>query len=287
MKIYGINGSPRPKGSTARLLKWAMEGVENACAGAETEIVDLYRLSYTGCKSCFACKKKDGPSYGRCGARDELSPVLEKLACADGIIFGSPIYFMDLSGQMRSFLERLLFPYLVYDGKGTSIAPKRMPTAFFYAMNVTEAQAEQWGLPQRLSLMERFVGNILSTPQTLWCYDILQFSDYSEYVAPCFDEKAKQRRREEFFPLDLRKAFEIGRHMALDGLKDASADAEGGACCCGHDHRDHDHGQGHAHHHHDHEHCGCGHDHVHEHGHHHHSHDHGSCDCGHDHQERS
>jgi multimeric flavodoxin WrbA len=263
MKIYGINGSPRPKGSTARLLKWAMEGVENACAGAETEIIDLYRMSYTGCRSCFACKKKDGPSYGRCGARDELSPVLEKLASADGIIFGSPIYFMDLSGQMRSFLERLLFPYLVYDGKGTSIAPKRMPTAFFYAMNVTEAQAEQWGLPQRLGLMERFVGGILSTPQTLWCYDTLQFPDYSEYVAPCFDEKAKQRRREEFFPLDLRKAFEIGRHMALDGLKDPSTG--GDACDCGHDH-------GHDHHHHDHAHdhghdsCGCGHDH--------HDHDH-------------
>ena len=274
MKIYGINGSPRPKGSTARLLKWAMEGVENACAGAETEIVDLYRLSYTGCKSCFACKKKDGPSYGRCGARDELSPVLEKLAQADGIIFGSPVYFMDLSGQMRSFLERLLFPYLVYDGKGTSIAPKRMPTAFFYAMNVTEEQAEQWGLPQRLSLMERFVGNILSTPQTLWCYDTLQFSDYSEYVAPCFDEKAKQRRREEFFPLDLRKAFEIGRHMALDGLKEPSAG--GGACGCGHDH-EHDHG--HHHHGHGNSSCGCGHDH----GHGHHDSGHGSCGCGHGH----
>ncbi len=274
MKIYGINGSPRPKGSTARLLKWAMEGVENACAGAETEIVDLYRLSYTGCKSCFACKKKDGPSYGRCGARDELSPVLEKLAQADGIIFGSPVYFMDLSGQMRSFLERLLFPYLVYDGKGTSIAPKRMPTAFFYAMNVTEEQAEQWGLPQRLSLMERFVGNILSTPQTLWCYDTLQFSDYSEYVAPCFDEKAKQRRREEFFPLDLRKAFEIGRHMALDGLKEPSAG--GGACGCGHD-DEHDHG--HHHHGHGNSSCGCGHDH----GHGHHDSGHGSCGCGHGH----
>ena len=195
MKICAINGSPRKRGNTARLLSWALDGVKNAREDAETELINLYDLSFTGCRSCFSCKRVNGPSYGRCAVKDDLAPVLGKLADADGVILGSPVYFMGLSGMMRCFLERWLYPYLVYDAARSSIAPKRMATSMFYTMNVTEEQAGAAGLPALLRPMENFVERIFTRPYVLWCYDTLQFRDYSDYVAPVFDEAHKRRLR--------------------------------------------------------------------------------------------
>ena len=113
MKIIAFNGSPRKEWNTATLLKKALEGA--ASQGAGTELIHLYDLDYKGCTSCFACKLKDGKSYGKCAVRDELTPVLEKIPDVDALILGSPIYAGAATGEMRSFLERLNFPYLVYD----------------------------------------------------------------------------------------------------------------------------------------------------------------------------
>ena len=107
MKAYAINGSPRKNWNTALLLEHALAGA--ASQGAETELIHLYDLAYKGCTSCFSCKLKDGKSYGRCAMNDGLTPVLEKLAEADVFILGSPIYFGTVTGEMRSFMERLLF----------------------------------------------------------------------------------------------------------------------------------------------------------------------------------
>ena len=86
--------------------------------------------------SCFECKRLGGKSYGKCAVQDGLTPILERLADADGIIFGSPVYFHSITGKMRMFFERLLFQYFVYDADYSALSPKRMPTAFVYTMNV-------------------------------------------------------------------------------------------------------------------------------------------------------
>ena len=77
MKVIAINGSPRKKWNTATLLEKALEGA--ASEGAETELIHLYDLNFKGCTSCFACKLKDGKSYGKCAMKDELTPVLDKI----------------------------------------------------------------------------------------------------------------------------------------------------------------------------------------------------------------
>jgi multimeric flavodoxin WrbA len=53
-------------------------------------------------------------SYGRCAVNDELTLILKKVEEAEAAIFGSPIYFGTVSGEMKSFMERLMFPYLIY-----------------------------------------------------------------------------------------------------------------------------------------------------------------------------
>ena len=110
-KIYAINGSPRQNGNTAQLLKNALAGAESA--GAETELIQLGLLNFSGCRSCFACKRLKNPSPG-CVIQDDLAPYLTRLADADGIIMGSPVYFGAETGLYRNFLERLFFPLLRY-----------------------------------------------------------------------------------------------------------------------------------------------------------------------------
>ena len=59
MKVYAINRSPRKKGNTITLLQKALDGVKESIKDQEieTKIINLYDLNYTGCKSCFACKR--------------------------------------------------------------------------------------------------------------------------------------------------------------------------------------------------------------------------------------
>ena len=125
MKVLAFNGSPRKNWNTDILLHHALEGA--ASEGAETELIHLYDLNYKGCISCFACKLKDGKSYGKCAMNDELTPVLEKLKDADAVILGSPIYLGNSTGEMRSFMERYIFPFLVYSANPRSLYPKNIP----------------------------------------------------------------------------------------------------------------------------------------------------------------
>lgn len=113
MKVIAINGSPRKIGSTATLLQNALDGATSQ--STKTELVHLYDLDFKGCTSCFACKQIGGKSEGRCVMREDISPLLERIeAEAEVVILGSPIYFGAVSGEMRSFMERLLFAPFVY-----------------------------------------------------------------------------------------------------------------------------------------------------------------------------
>ncbi|HOV80166.1 MAG TPA: flavodoxin family protein [Bacillota bacterium] len=214
MKVLGINGSPRKDWNTGTLLNKALEGA--ASEGAETEIIHLYDLEYKGCISCFACKLINGKSYGKCAVRDGLAPVLDKVEKADALVLGSPIYFGEVTGEMRSFLERLFFQYLVYDREGTVLSPKKMPTCFIYTMNAPEHVMKKIGYEDKIrnygKLLERFFG----PSRSLIVTDTCQFDDYSKYVSTRFDAGAKAKRREEVFPADCRKAFELGAGLAAN-----------------------------------------------------------------------
>lgn len=122
MKVTAFNGSPRKKQNTATLLENALAGARSN--EAETELIHLYDLDYKGCSSCFSCKTKGGKSYGHCAVNDELTPILIKIEESDAIILGSPIYLGTVTGKMRSFMERLLFPYLTYTDPIESLPQK-------------------------------------------------------------------------------------------------------------------------------------------------------------------
>ena len=214
MKFFAINGSPRPKCNTAQLLDKALEGVKSVFPDAETERINLYDFPFHGCKSCFACKIKDGKHYGRCIQKDDLKPILDEIVQADGVILGSPIYFSDVTGNMRCFLERFMFPFVAYSITET-VEHKKMPLAYIYTMNASEEISHQIGYHDIHSHFEMGLERMFSKPEHLYVYETYQFKDYSRYVSDAFDEKERRHIRKTQFPKDLESVFEIGKRIAI------------------------------------------------------------------------
>ena len=213
MKFLAFNGSPRKTWNTATLLNKVLEGAESK--GAETEMIHLYDLNYKGCISCFACKMRGGASYGKCALKDDLTPVLAKIGEADTIILGSPIYFFRVTGEMRSFMERLLFPYLEYADPWRSLFPRKINTGIIYTMNITEEEMKELSLGYSLDVNEGILELIFGASESLYCYDTYQFEDHSKVVADRINVKAKEQRRKEVFPKDCEKAYEMGVRLAV------------------------------------------------------------------------
>lgn len=101
-KIIVFSGSPRKDGCTSRLIEEAVKGARSK--GAEVRIYDLNDEGIRGCQGCFYCRSHEG-----CSTEDYLQPMYEDLKNADGIILGSPIYFGQITGQAKQWLDRM-FP---------------------------------------------------------------------------------------------------------------------------------------------------------------------------------
>ena len=214
-KVTIINGSPRKCQNTSKMCKQFAQGAQEC--GAETEIINLYDIDFKGCYSCFACKLRGGKNYGKCTYPDGLKHVIEKVSASDGIVFATPIYFGEVTGVMKSFCERLFFPFVTYDEAFTPIPPKKSKTAVIYTMNVDESLFQEYLGENNcgpIGFFERWITHIYEKPERICAYNTYQFPDYSKYVADIWDEKAKAKQRDEVFPKDLENAYLAGQKMA-------------------------------------------------------------------------
>ena len=220
MKALFFNGSPRKNWTTVKMLDSAMKGA--ADAGAETELIHLYDIDFQGCKSCLACKLKNAKTNGICAIRDDLRPILEKAHEADVIVIGSPVYFSYPTGEVRSFLERLMFPILSYNpqidektGKyKSSLLGRFVPTAMIYTIGVPgEEMAAAGHYPEIFAENAKFLEQLYGYTETLCTYNSYQFSDYARYdVAPGTKERRDAYKAEQF-PKDLEAAYELGKRL--------------------------------------------------------------------------
>ena len=212
MLVIAVNGSPRKTWNTATLLKEVLKGAR--AAGADTELVHLYDLDYAGCKSCFACKKVGGRSYGRCAVRDGLRPILERIRVeAAALVLGSPLYLHAESGAMRAFMERLIFPNIVYAPGYPGIFPRTLPTALVYTMNMNEKNLAGHHQAAAMANTQAWMQRVFKSCETLMSTDTLQFKDYEKYVSTAFDPQAKLRRRQEVFPQHCVQARDLGARL--------------------------------------------------------------------------
>lgn len=210
MKIIGVNGSPRKGWNTHLLVAEALEGA--ASEGAETELIHLYDLRFRGCVSCFVCKQKENP--GHCAFADELLPVLGAISRCDGLILGSPLYIGDVTSSMRAFIERLTFQYITYRKEGGTFCKRGIPVLSIYTMNVTDEGMRQNGYEEKFAFYEGRYNTLLGGPaQTMVVTETLQTDDYDKYEMSMFDAATRKKRRDEVFPQDLQKAFQIGAKL--------------------------------------------------------------------------
>ena len=204
MKALFINGSPRKNGNTAQLLKRAMDGAREA--GAEVELVNLYdrSLNYKGCMSCFACKVKGGKK-GVCSFKDDLQPILQKAVEADVLACGSPNYCGYPSAALRAFMERMDY--------SKPVVLKRICSATIYTMNCPNEEVyRQMNYHILMDASAQQLG-VFGPTEVLCSYDTYQFPNYDRYDAATFSEVHKAEVRDTQFPIDLEKAFELGKRL--------------------------------------------------------------------------
>jgi multimeric flavodoxin WrbA len=104
-KVLAINGSPRKDGNTSILIRHILKECESE--GIETETLQLGGKKIHGCTACMKCfENRDG----RCVNDDDLvNTCIQKMTVADGIVLGSPVYFLDVTSEMKALIDRAGF----------------------------------------------------------------------------------------------------------------------------------------------------------------------------------
>ena len=204
MNVIAVSGSPRKNWNTEKMLASALDGAQSL--GAKTKLIRLYELNFKGCKSCLACKRIG--AQRKCFVKDDLSSVLEELSNADAIIFGSPIYFMELTGVMHSCLERFYFPFVTYSTERQTFFGRKLPIGFIYTMNVTQDWIRQMPIANRFAEITKELFGV--EPEIVCAYDIWQYLDYEKFEHGIFSVEQKKLHREEIFPKELDTAKQLG-----------------------------------------------------------------------------
>lgn len=141
MKVLGINGSAREDGNTAILIWKVFEELE--AAGIETELVQFSGQVIEPCKACWAC----GGQKNCVHRKDMFRDVFEKMAEADGILLGSPVYSANVSSNMQAFLER------------AAVVGDMNPGLFTHKVGAAVAAARRGGALQAVDAMNHFFLN--------------------------------------------------------------------------------------------------------------------------------
>ena len=99
MKILGIVCSPRKQGNTEILIREALEEIGKV--GGETELILVAGKNIAPCDGCGACREN-----GICRINDDMQPIYQQLEIADAVIFGTPVYFLNVSAQAKAIMDR-------------------------------------------------------------------------------------------------------------------------------------------------------------------------------------
>ncbi len=206
-KIVVVNAGPRKGWNTDTILTEASKGAESV--GAEIVRFNLFGLDkYTGCISCFGCKKEQ--FKGHCICRDGLTQVLDAIRESDGLIIGSPNYLSNLTASFRALYERLIFQNLTYNRENPCCNDHPIPVLLVMTSNAPDSMYKEL-----IGSYQQTLNSFVGPTEVLISGDTLQLKDYSKTDWPwsMFDPEAKQERHDTVFPEECKKAFEMGAKM--------------------------------------------------------------------------
>jgi multimeric flavodoxin WrbA len=135
MRVVSLLGSPRQKGNSTAMAKRFCGSAREL--GDEVLEFTLNGLKYRGCQACMACKTK----LDRCILEDDLTEVLESVREADVLLLASPIYYGDVSSQLKAFIDRT-FSYLAADYT-TNPKPSRLSPGKKLVMALAQGNPDQ------------------------------------------------------------------------------------------------------------------------------------------------
>lgn len=132
MKIVWINGSPRIDGACSTVTNTLMQKFENE----EHEIhrYHLNSLKIHGCQECFSCRRSKSD---RCAVKDDLSEILEMAKSADLLILSTPVFYADISAQLKCFIDRT-WSYYGRTGYSADHLPRNRSLVYIQAYGYTD-----------------------------------------------------------------------------------------------------------------------------------------------------
>ena len=99
-KVIVISTSLRPGSNSDMLADSFIEGA--VAAGNEVEKISLVGKNIQFCKGCLACQK-----LGRCVINDDVNDIMAQVLKADAVVWATPIYYYEMSGQMKTLIDRM------------------------------------------------------------------------------------------------------------------------------------------------------------------------------------
>lgn len=104
MNVLSILASPRKHGNTSVILEEYLEGVKNQNPSPQIETIYLQSKNIQYCKGCNACQQSP---QSPCIIEDDITKILKSVEKADVLVFATPVYVFNMSGQLKTFLDRL------------------------------------------------------------------------------------------------------------------------------------------------------------------------------------
>lgn len=121
-KLTAFCGSPRGNGFTMKLIRQVLSGAE--AEGMETKLYNLNEPGIRGCQHCYYCREHEG-----CAVKDPLSGMYRDIVESEAIVFGCPIYFYQISGQAKIWMDRM-FPMFDTPGFAARYPGKKVVSIF-------------------------------------------------------------------------------------------------------------------------------------------------------------
>jgi len=101
-RVLVINGSTRENGNTDAVLRSFMQGVSEG--GLNVREAVLRNLTVNNCVGCCKCQKEK-----KCNFQDDMTELRDMVIKSDVLVFASPIYWCEITGLMKTFIDRLYF----------------------------------------------------------------------------------------------------------------------------------------------------------------------------------
>ncbi len=205
-KIVAVNAGPRKGWNTDTLIDEAIKGADSE--GAEVEKFNLFKLDqYTGCVSCFACKKEQ--FKGHCIVNDGLKEVLDAIRDADALIIGSPNYLGEMTASFRALYERLIFQNLTYNNDFP--CSNENPTKVLLIMT-SNAPDDMYS--QLIENYKNTLTNFVGPADVFVSGETLQIEDYSKTDWPWFfNAEERYERHEKVFPKEKEAVYQKGKEL--------------------------------------------------------------------------